>query len=43
MDALLLADTLEAAVRLGLYTSVTSQYSSTTLYQASYHIQSMFV
>jgi hypothetical protein len=28
-----------AAVDLGLYPIVTSQYSSTTLYQVSYHIQ----
>ena len=30
------------AVRLGLYPIVTSQYSSITLYQFSYHIQWLF-
>ena len=29
--------------RLGLYPIVTSQYSSTTLYQVSYHFQSLFL
>jgi hypothetical protein len=30
------------AARLGFYPIVNSQYSSTTLYQLSYHIQSLF-
>ena len=30
------------AVELGLYPIVTFQYSSTTLYQFSYHIQLLF-
>jgi hypothetical protein len=29
----------DVAAQLGLYPIVTSQYSSTTLYQVSYHIQ----
>jgi hypothetical protein len=32
----------EAEVRLGIYPIVTFQYSSTTLYQVSYHIQYLF-
>ena len=31
-----------AAARLGSYPIVTFQYSSTTLYQVSYHIQYLF-
>jgi hypothetical protein len=30
---------MPAAVRLGLYPFVSSQHSSTTLYQVSYHVQ----
>jgi hypothetical protein len=30
---------LDIVVSIGLYLIVTSQYSSTTLYQVSYHIQ----
>jgi hypothetical protein len=36
------ADADAMAVELGLYPIVTSQYSSTTLYQISYHIQYLF-
>ena len=32
-------DQSASPARLGLYPIVTSQYSSTTLYQVSYHIQ----
>jgi hypothetical protein len=33
---------LRRKVRVGLYPIVTLQYSSTTLYQVSYHIQYLF-
>ena len=32
----------DAFIQVGLYPIVTSQYSSTTLYKVSYHIQSLF-
>jgi hypothetical protein len=36
------SDAPSAEVGLGLYPIVTFQYSSTTLYQVSYHIQYLF-
>jgi hypothetical protein len=34
---------VQGALGLGLYPIVTVQYSSTTLYQVSYHIQYLFL
>ena len=42
LDALYFSIVTLTTVGLGLYPIVTLQYSSTTLYQASYHIQYLF-